>query len=47
MLHVNLVVFVLKESTVLFTIVLCGEKQPDALRLGDYMFLGWLYMHCK
>lgn len=33
--------------TVLFAIVLYGEKEPDALKLGDYAFLGWLYVQCK
>lgn len=31
----------------LFTIVLYGEKEPDAFKLGDYLFLVWLYIKCE
>lgn len=33
--------------TLLFAIVLYGEKEPDALKLSNYMFLGWLYIQCE
>lgn len=33
--------------TVLSAILLCGEKEPDALKLSDYTILGWLYVQCE